>query len=314
MADYSEKLLIYQDSIQTLNKSKELIDIQKKYDRQKIINEKNHMKMEKDAMIRNMLIILITIIIVSAVTIYFYQRKLIVKERMLQKKEEEINQNALKIQQNEMIIARNVSRMEELSMQIEQNRGTIAKNEEMKEQLEEQLEEQQKAFFKIEAQNAILKQENKMLQQDINKYSFSLNEKSNESKRLEILAEENQRLHAHEAFLSDLLIKDIKILSGLKNRKKPLEVLECEEIKRNINLLFDHYTLRLHNRIPSLTDSELQMCCLIKLRLSIANIADLLNISSASVSKKKLRIKDKIINELGSLGESHTLDLWLLEF
>jgi hypothetical protein len=44
------------------------------------------------------------------------------------------------------------------------------------------------------------------------------------------------------------------------------------------------------------------------------DIADILNISPTSVSKRKFRLKERIIQKLGSLGESHTLDLWLLEF
>ena len=66
--------------------------------------------------------------------------------------------------------------------------------------------------------------------------------------------------------------------------------------------------------IPSMTESDLQVCCLIKLRFSNLDIADILNISPTSVSKRKFRLKERIIQKLGSLGESHTLDLWLLEF
>ena len=61
------------------------------------------------------------------------KKKLLRKERLLQRKEEEINQNTIKIQENEMIIVRNRNRMEELTMQIEENKG-----------VQEQLEEQHK--------------------------------------------------------------------------------------------------------------------------------------------------------------------------
>lgn len=300
---YCDQLLNYQDSIQTLNKSRELAEIQKKYDQQKIINENSQLEMDKKNMLNMILLAGIGIAMGIAIMVYVYQKKLLRKERLLQRKEEEINQNTIKIQENEMIIVRNRNRMEELTMQIEENKG-----------VQEQLEEQHKALVEIQQQNESLKQENETLQNNIDKYSFTLNEKSNELNRLEILTKENQRLRDRETYLSNLLIKDIRVIKNLKDKKSPINILQWDEIKKNIDLLFDNYTIRLSQVIPSMTESDLQVCCLIKLRFSNLDIADILNISPTSVSKRKFRLKERIIQKLGSLGESHTLDLWLLEF
>lgn len=300
---YCDQLLNYQDSIQTLNKSRELAEIQKKYDQQKIINENSQLEMDKKNMLNMILLAGIGIAMGIAIMVYVYQKKLLRKERLLQRKEEEINQNTIKIQENEMIIVRNRNRMEELTMQIEENKG-----------VQEQLEEQHKALVEIQQQNESLKQENETLQNNIDKYSFTLNEKSNELNRLEILTKENQLLRDRETYLSNLLIKDIRVIKNLKDKKSPINILQWDEIKKNIDLLFDNYTIRLSQVIPSMTESDLQVCCLIKLRFSNLDIADILNISPTSVSKRKFRLKERIIQKLGSLGESHTLDLWLLEF
>lgn len=303
MSTYCEQLLHYQDSIQVLNKSRELAEIQKKYDQQKIINENSRLEMDKKNMINMVLLTGMGIAVGIAIMVYVYQKKLLRKERLLQRKEEEINQNTIKIQENETIIIRNRNRMEELTMQIEENKG-----------VQEQLEERHKALAEIQQQNESLKQENETLQENIDKYSSTLNEKSNELNRLEILAKENQWLRDRETYLSSLLIKDIKVIKNLKDKKAPIDVLQWEEIKKSINLLFDNYTIRLSQVIPSMTESDLQICCLIKLRFSNPDIADILDISPTSVSKRKFRLKERIIQKLGSLGESHTLDLWLLEF
>jgi DNA-binding CsgD family transcriptional regulator len=259
--------------------------------------------MDKKNMLNMILLAGIGIAMGIAIMVYVYQKKLLRKERLLQRKEEEINQNTIKIQENEMIIVRNRNRMEELTMQIEENKG-----------VQEQLEEQHKALVEIQQQNESLKQENETLQNNIDKYSFTLNEKSNELNRLEILTKENQRLRDRETYLSNLLIKDIRVIKNLKDKKSPINILQWDEIKKNIDLLFDNYTIRLSQVIPSMTESDLQVCCLIKLRFSNLDIADILNISPTSVSKRKFRLKERIIQKLGSLGESHTLDLWLLEF
>lgn len=304
MSGYCDKLLIYQDSIQKLKKSKELAKMQKKYDQQKIINEKNKLKIEKDKTIRIGLIVLIVLLCLSGSIIYIYQQKLHQKERMLQKKEEEINKNLLRIQQNEIMINRNISRMEELSQQIEENKT-----------VQEQLEEQQKTLAEIQQQNVTLKQENEALQKDIDKYSISLTEKSNEQTQLAKLAKENQYLRTRETFLVSWAIQNTKVLNKLKGRKNPIEdVCEWEEIKKSINFLFNNYAIRLSELVPTLSDGELNMCCLIKLHLSNSNIADLMGISPMSIAKKKMRLKERIIQKKGSLGECASLDLWLWEF
>lgn len=56
MAHYGNELFVYQDSIYEQNKSKELIEMQAKYDQQKVINDKKQMQIEKDRTIRNILI------------------------------------------------------------------------------------------------------------------------------------------------------------------------------------------------------------------------------------------------------------------
>ena len=58
----------------------------------------------------------------------------------------------------------------------------------------------------------------------------------------------------------------------------------------------------------------MQICCLIKLPWSNGEIANMLAISPTSVSKRKLRLKERIVQEIGSLGENQSLDLWLMEY
>lgn len=303
MAVYCDSLWKYQESIQKLEKNSDLTEMQEKYNQQKILNEKNRLKIEKDQTFRYALIVLTVLIIAIAILIFFYQRKLLRKERTIQKNEEELRSNTLKIQENEMTISRNQSRMEELAAQMEENKGML-----------EQLEELNKAKFGIQHQNEILKQENQVLQKNIDRYSSSLNEKSKELNRLEVLAEENQRLRDRETFLSNQLIKKTDLLNTLKTAPKYIDEVQWEEIKENVNHLFDNYTIRLVKQIPSLTESDLQICCLIKLHISNPDIATLLGISSNSVSKRKLRLKERIIQEIGTLGKNQTLDLWLWEF
>lgn len=65
-------------------------------------------------------------------------------------------------------------------------------------------------------------------------------------------------------------------------------------VERWVNLILDNYLLRLAKAYPTLTPTDLHICCLLRLKLSRFSIAELMGISSSSVSTYKMRIKKKI--------------------
>lgn len=300
--EYSNKLWFYQDSIGKTDRNKALIEMQEKYDQQKIINENNLSQIKKDRIIRNVLIALIILSFIIAITNYLYQRKIVSQKQEISEKEEKIRYFTMKIHENETLINRNKMRIEELTIQME---GSL--------EIKEQWKEQYKIRQEIQQQNETLKLENNNLQNHISNYAQSLKEKSKELEAMEHLSKENQYLHKREAFLCNQLIKQTELFNKLKTTKY-IDNKLWQEIKEKIDLLFDNYTKRLCHQIPSLTDGDIQICCLIKLRFSNGDIANMLAISPTSVSKRKLRLKERIVQEIGSLGENQSLDLWLMEY
>ena len=300
--EYSNKLWFYQDSIGKTDRNKALIEMQEKYDQQKIINENNLSQIKKDRIIRNVLIALIILSFIIAITNYLYQRKIVSQKQEILEKEEKIRYFTMKIHENETLINRNKMRIEELTIQMEGSQ-----------EIKEQWKEQNKIRQEIQQQNEMLKLENNKLQNHISNYAQSLKEKSKELEAMEHLSEENQYLHKREAFLCNQLINQTELFNKLKTTKYIDDQL-WQEIKEKIDLLFDNYTKRLYHQIPSLTDGDIQICCLIKLRFSNGDIASMLAISPTSVSKRKLRLKERIVQEIGSLGENQSLDLWLMEY
>ena len=275
--EYSNKLWFYQDSIGKTDRNKALIEMQEKYDQQKIINENNLSQIKKDRIIRNVLIALIILSFIIAITNYLYQRKIVSQKQEISEKEEKIRYFTMKIHENETLINRNKMRIEELTIQME---GSL--------EIKEQWKEQNKIRQEIQQQNETLKLENNNLQNHISNYAQSLKEKSKELEAMEHLSKENQYLHKREAFLCNQLIKQTELFNKLKTTKY-IDNKLWQEIKEKIDLLFDNYTKRLCHQIPSLTDGDIQICCLIKLRFSNGDIANMLAISPTSVSKRKLR-------------------------
>ena len=302
-AEHCFEMSWYLDSLHRADKSRALIEIQEKYDQQKLINEKNALKMKKDTVVRNALVGLVAALLLIAILVYAYQKKLLRKERRIQEAEEEIRSKSVRIQENEQTISLNRKRMQELEEQMEADKG-----------MQEELEEQRKALTEIARHNDRLEEENRSLQRDIDGMSVMLKEKSVELEQLDVLSKENLRLHEREWFLSSLLLENDETLRHLKQSPHYIREEEWEVVKRSIDRLFDHFTRRLAAAIPSLTENELQLCCLIKLHFSNPAIASMLAIEAASVSKRKFRLKERIIQKTGTWSAGTTLELWLWNF
>lgn len=302
-ADHCFEMSWYLDSLHRADKSRALIEIQEKYDRQKLINEKNALKMKKDTVVRNALVGLVAVLLLIAILVYAYQKKLLRKEQRIQEAEEEIRSKSVRIQENEQTISLNRKRMQELEEQMEADKG-----------MQEELEEQRKALTEIARHNDRLEEENRSLQRDIDGMSAILKEKSVELEQLDVLSKENLRLHNREWFLSSLLLEKDETLRCLKHSPHYIREEEWEAIKRSVDQLFDHFTKRLTAAIPSLTENELQLCCLIRLHFSNSAIATMLAIEAASVSKRKFRLKERIIQKTGTWSAGTTLELWLWNF
>jgi len=302
-ADYIEKGWILNDSILQQNKSQALIEMQEKYDQQQVINEKNELEIKKNQTILKILVCLFIAIITIAILIFVYQKKLLNKERQIKDAHQAIHYKAIQIAENESIISRNEARILALSEEIGKNKGQ-----------QETLQEQKEALDKIKKHNHQLEQENMVLKQDISTIQQNLEQKSKEVKRLQSLSEENLHLRHREQFLSEQLIQKNKLLNNLTAKPQYIEIEEWASIIREVDNLFDDYTRRLSKLIPSLTESDIQICCLIKLHISNPTIAILLAISSSSVTKRKVRLKERILQTIGTLGDSQSLEIWLWEF
>lgn len=302
---YCDKFYTYIDSITKIKHGKEIIAMKEKYDHEKLLNEKKTLQIENEQIIRNNLYILLFIIIVIACLIFLYQRKLIQKERTIQMQEEQLRIYSLRIHENEMQMAQNRVYIMQLSEQLAANKG-----------LHETMMEQQNGLNELKKRNENLQKETILLQQNMAEYSQNMQGKlKTQLTSFDAIAEENSRLRNREEFLCKLLIPYIKPLDSLIKSPKQLTIVQWAEVEENINKLYNDFTLRLKEQFPSFTNNDLQVCCLIKLRISVSNMAEILNISPASVSKRKQRIKEQIIKELGdSFDKSQLIDIWIWEY
>lgn len=239
----------------------------------------------------------------TAVIIFIYQQKILKKNRTIQKNQQALNFSIAQLQKNEATIIRNKKYIEELILQIECQNS-----------IQTQLKELKQELALMQKANDTLEKKNVGLQKDIDYYFSTLQEKYIESREYQLLANENIQLHEREKYLTELLIREIEPLHKLRTSPQYIDDGQWINIEYYINQVHNNYTHRLQQRIPSLTTGELQFCCLLKLHLSNTDIATILGISPTSVSRRKLRLKEHILSNIGAFDEYTTLDLWLWDF
>ena len=246
MISFNDSLRIYEDSIRSIDKSKEIILYQEQIKQEKL-------KLEKANASRWLLVSVLVGVVLLSVLLYFYQRRKLI----LHRKKEELNRLTLRLRENELLIERNRRYISELEAQAEKSREAVEQLKEQKERL------------------AFLRQDNEAL-------------------TVQVLAK--------EAWLSSL-------------RKKPVYLDEAgaKKVRVITDKVYTDFTRRLSASVPALSEYDLTLCCLVKLRFPVSDIAVLLGISSSSVSTSKLRAKKKIYETIG-ITDKKSLDQWLGEF
>lgn len=291
---YTVKLWNVQDSINKIERNRVLIEMQEKYNQQKVINEKN--KAER----RGLIILCISMGIIGII-VACYQGIVLHKNKELEDKREELSRLQERVNENNSKIVQNKKRLEMVA-------------EVAPEDITEELQEKEAVIKNMQQQNENLQRENDRLQDKIEEHIAVLQKKSNDSERLNDLVKRNAYLRKRETYLSSQLLKMDEMITNLKQEPDCLKDYQWQELKDKTDNLFDGYTERLMKAVPTLTAHDIRICCLIKLSFSHVAIADILSISPTSLSRQKQRMKERIIQQVGSLGDNVLLDIWLKEF
>lgn len=65
-------------------------------------------------------------------------------------------------------------------------------------------------------------------------------------------------------------------------------------IIQNADACFNHSSRRLRHHCPQLTDDDVRFCCLVKMNLPLAQLAEIYHIAKGSISRRKMRLKEKM--------------------
>lgn len=286
-----------------LDKGKEIIAYKEKYDHQRLINEQQRLKLEKAETQRILIVVTLCLVMLVAITIYLYQKRLVRKETTIRCQSEQLQTYMLQLHENESRLMQNRQYMQELKTQLAAHEDDADIHREQQEQMD-----------RLEAENSSLQTTILSLQQRIGEYSSRLSNARKDMDQLRNLSEEALQLRERERQLTDRLVDRHPLMAELQSRSRTLSEEEWQELVQLCDDTWDGFTVRLQRLCPQLTDQELRLCLLIRLRLSNARQAAIFAVSPASVSQKKFRLK-KHLQEAGAmpLSADTSLDRWLCE-
>ena len=172
---------------------------------------------------------------------------------------------------------------------------------------DEEREEVEESLLNLTDRNVLLRGENDSLRIRLKEY-----EKRPLPREAELLEKQNERiclLDKQVQTLTSTLIDRDDVVERLRRQPKFLSDKDWEHLTQLANRVYSDFTNRLATRFPSLTAADLQLCLLIRLRFTNAQVATLIAVSPASVSQQKFRLKKRLMQEEETLfKDGETVD------
>ena len=304
LKSYCDSLLFYTDSVMSLDKGKEIIAYKEKYDHQRLITEQQRLKLEKAEVQRVLIIVTLCLVVVISVLVYLYQKRLVRKETTIRRQSEQLQVYLLQLHENESRLQQNRRYLEELKEQLSRHDSDV-----------EERYAQQEQIACLESENGRLLATIDDLQYRIGDYASRLRDARKDVEQLRCLSEESLKLKENERRLTDYVVDSHKLVSGLRKKSHVLSDSEWEELTQLCTTAWGDFISRLLACCPQLTEQELRLCVLIRLRFNNTQLASIFAVSPASISQKKFRLKKHLL-ESGrvSFTDDMTLDRWLVEF
>ena len=131
-----------------------------------------------------------------------------------------------------------------------------------------------------------------------------------QQEELSTLREKEALLREKDARMREELFRRIRIVKDLEEGNR---VHITDEDWKDIHVMLEStypgLLANLQNNFPTLTEKDINFCCLVKMSMSLQQLADIYCISINSVSRRKLRLKEKL-----GIGKEDSLSKFLNRF
>lgn len=142
-----------------------------------------------------------------------------------------------------------------------------------------------------------------------------------QEREIALMKANESKLREQNAGIREELLRRIKVTeklpelhdghtAGEVGKRIDLSDDDWKELLVMIDSIYPGFVGRLRKGFPALTEKDVRFCALIKIGMSLQTLSDIYCISRASVSKKKLRLKEK----LDVRDDGMSLDEWMKVF
>ena len=132
-------------------------------------------------------------------------------------------------------------------------------------------------------------------QQEINRMTHEIAEADNIfNEKANLIIMQNSLLQRQNENLMDYFSNNVPLLKTLKEHPKAIK--DWKPIYELTDALQMNFYTRLKNGIPEMPERALNICCLIRLGFTTKQIATIVGIEAESLTKRKGRIRDEIMN------------------
>lgn len=246
--------------------------------------------------------IVFLLLVIIFLLIIIYQQNLKKKERTISRLSRELQKYSKQLKDNEVLIAQNNESIQELQAQLSSRKAS-------------EQEEQLSLIRQLEEQNRSLTLANQGLQQQIEAHWSKLKKTPIKAQPMQELTTEMLLLKEREEKLTGQLIAVHPLVAELRTAPRFLHPEDFSRLAALINEVYPHFSDRLTDTFPNLTELDLQLCVLIRLGFSVSQIAVFMAVSPTSVSQQKTRMKKRLLQQKPDLfSDGETLDLWLRRF
>ena len=252
--EYNNLYWVCNDSIQKIEKQKEIIAVEKKYNNEKLMNEKQQLELKQSRMLLIGGGIFLLIIIVF---LFIYADK----KRIIARLFEELNNVQCQIVEKERAI-----------IEYQQEVAVLS-------QKQSNFNDLQQIRNNMEAEIKLLHQQIKTLRQRQSELLIRLNHRNDQIQQYEKIMERKENIP--------------DILTRIKKTAR-IEESEWPELIAHIDALHCQFSARLKKAYPELTDADIRLCCLIKLGYERKDQIALLALNEDSFDKRKQRIRKRI--------------------
>lgn len=131
-----------------------------------------------------------------------------------------------------------------------------------------------------------------------------------QQEELSSLREKEALLREKDARMREELFRRIRIVKDLEaGNRVHVSDTDWKDIHVMLESTYPGFLANLRENFPALSEKELNFCCLVKMSMSLQQLADIYCISINSVSRRKLRLKEKL-----GIGKEDSLSKFLNRF